>query len=394
MRQGFVPGFGPSMFQVTISDSGTRYSKGPSGNGQAVSTGEEVLAEAARRWAKTQYANLALIAAVVCALVGLWRPWFFAYVLVLLAAAWKLDDSDRARRQVTLHYDLDPASRTAYFQMYNLFVTLAPAKKLWWVFDHYFGLRVRQMLRLGDSQILACNLPVARLINGNISLFFLPDRLLVLTGRRLQEVDYSALRVHTDSAQYREKGETPSDALHVGTGIVEFGLLQFTAPQAVDLTLVVSNRSLLSGAREAFRLMGVSAEERARHQAAETALFDRGKLKMVGLWTDDPRQEMSRFLYRFGRLRLRESRLMLEWDPAPDDSDAVAEESRPVRVAIGSGPERSPQVPLIDPQNEMVTVTLYREGGDQERAFTTACYFEARPAVVDRFLEKAAAQAG
>ncbi len=77
--------------------------------------------------------------------------------------------------------------------------------------------RVKAALSLEAPKELVTNIAVPTVGAGAQSLHFLPDRLLIRTGRKFSDVPYDQLSVEFASTRYIESGRVPRDAVQVGT---------------------------------------------------------------------------------------------------------------------------------------------------------------------------------
>jgi hypothetical protein len=77
--------------------------------------------------------------------------------------------------------------------------------------------RVNATFSTEIPRVLVANITVPSVKSGDTTLYFLPDRLLVRTGRQWTDVDYSQLRVSSQDQRFIEDGRPPRDARQVGT---------------------------------------------------------------------------------------------------------------------------------------------------------------------------------
>ena len=77
--------------------------------------------------------------------------------------------------------------------------------------------RVGASFSTAPPKVLVANVTVPSVHSGNTTLYFLPDRILVRTGRRWTDVGYEHLRVEARHQRFIEDGTPPRDAKQVGT---------------------------------------------------------------------------------------------------------------------------------------------------------------------------------
>jgi DNA polymerase-3 subunit epsilon len=82
---------------------------------------------------------------------------------------------------------------------------------------HHVVSRVAAAFSTANPKVLVTNITVPSVKSGNTTLYFLPDRILVRTGRRWTDVGYRYLRVDVRHQQFIENGTPPRDAKQVGT---------------------------------------------------------------------------------------------------------------------------------------------------------------------------------
>ena len=77
--------------------------------------------------------------------------------------------------------------------------------------------RVGASFSTDHPKVLVANITVLSVNSGNTTLYFLPDRILVRTGRRWTDVGYQHLRVEVRHQRFIEDGTPPRDGKQVGT---------------------------------------------------------------------------------------------------------------------------------------------------------------------------------
>jgi hypothetical protein len=77
--------------------------------------------------------------------------------------------------------------------------------------------RVGVSFSTAPPKVLVANITAPSVRSGNTTLFFLPDRILLRTGRKWSDVGYNHLRVDVRHQRFIEDGTPPRDAVRVGT---------------------------------------------------------------------------------------------------------------------------------------------------------------------------------
>src|SRR5205085_12261094 len=77
--------------------------------------------------------------------------------------------------------------------------------------------RVGASFSTANPKILVANITVPSVKSGSTTLYFLPDRILVRTGRKWSDVGYEHLRVDVHHQRFIEESSTPRDGTQVGT---------------------------------------------------------------------------------------------------------------------------------------------------------------------------------
>lgn len=136
---------------------------------------------------------------------------------------------DTARRATVLFYDLDPTSEQAFSSVVNGLTQLAASAGKWRV--DATGTVLNRKYHAGASNVIQrkslqmgvgpfskvrCNLDVPYIVAGTSALYFCPDRLFVVTGRKFAAVRYTDLHLSEGSTQFIEDGIVPTDAVRVG----------------------------------------------------------------------------------------------------------------------------------------------------------------------------------
>ncbi|WP_062608523.1 hypothetical protein [Caballeronia calidae] len=153
-----------------------------------------------------------------------------AIAVILSAAALWVYYWDTARRATVLFYDLDPTSEQAFSSVVNGLTQLAASAGKWridatgTVLDRKYhagapNVVQRKPLQMGVGQFwkVRCNLDVPYIVTGTNALYFCPDRLFVITGRKVAAVRYADLHMSDGSTQFIEEDFVPTDAVRIGS---------------------------------------------------------------------------------------------------------------------------------------------------------------------------------
>jgi len=179
-----------------------------------------------------------------------WFPWAVTAMVIvqlLLLAAWPLliitipasvvaaiylRRLDHRRTHVTLTYDLEGDEQRQYQALCNGLAALAAVARLQRVqahqehgdWKHHAGatsalqLEPVAVLPPGQLKWLETNVPIwaIRWRQGQLTLIFLPDRVLVEQGRQMASLLYGDAQVDLTTGRFVESGTPPADAQIVG----------------------------------------------------------------------------------------------------------------------------------------------------------------------------------
>jgi hypothetical protein len=196
------------------------------------STSADLLAEIrekCRLWRRAPLA--AAFGSFLCLILLVAGPqWVTAlFALALVASVAWLNRRDRLRRTVVLFFDLDPEMETAYEAVHTSFDWLATSQALWhlqaegttpWKTSGGATKAVRrQRIRALKTapRGIETNIAVPSLAVGRQTLYFFPDRILVLDGSEVGAVGYEQLVVEASAVRFVEEESVPSDTTVVGS---------------------------------------------------------------------------------------------------------------------------------------------------------------------------------
>jgi hypothetical protein len=196
----------------------------PSGSGEIV----DQLNTAAKRWSIFPWALIAL------AIVLLIQPVVGALLLIpgIPGLIW-LWFNDRARKTVVAFYDVNDSTADWFQQLVDATERLGESKGLWRIdasgrvqttYQYKVNAgastivsRSSAKVSLRPPRILATNIAVPSLSSGKATLLFLPDRVLVMNGKRFSDVTYTDLGVGAEPLRFTEVGRVPRDSHQVDT---------------------------------------------------------------------------------------------------------------------------------------------------------------------------------
>lgn len=196
----------------------------PSGSGEIV----DQLNAAAKRWRIFPWAPAALLVLLLA------QPVVGAICLIpgIPGLIW-LWYHDRARRTVVAFYDVNDSSAEWFQGLVDATSRLGECNGLWRVdasgrvqtsYQYKVNAGVSTIVSqsvakvgLTPPRILATNIAVPSLSSKGAALFFLPDRVLVMSGKRFSDVSYAELAVDARPLRFTESGKVPRDAQQIDT---------------------------------------------------------------------------------------------------------------------------------------------------------------------------------
>ncbi|MGF1498553.1 MAG: DnaJ family molecular chaperone [Elainellaceae cyanobacterium] len=243
----------------------------------------EIISEINYRIHQPSYARYIAIASGLMAIaLGLLSTWWLG-ILVLGAGAigaWWAERQSLQQRGIFLNYHIDRDIQLRFAAIQNAIQTLAKSEKIWLeaarrpVKDLQKNAGASHVINLSNTVVkISCaqppyihtNLAVWSIDVGYLTLFFLPDYILVWRRQLYTAISYSALQVRCDRQQINMVSNIPGDARIIGrtwqhvtpTGKpdpnvgnnprlyqVQYGLLRLVASIGFSLRLHVSNITL------------------------------------------------------------------------------------------------------------------------------------------------------
>ncbi|MEV8371376.1 hypothetical protein AB0P21_01515 [Kribbella sp. NPDC056861] len=202
----------------------TAMSLAPTGRGDVV---DQLNAAAARR-------GWGLPVTIIAGVLGLFTlPYGLLIWMLAAPLCWWLFLRDKARRTVVLFYDVNDAPAAWFDAMVTNWGWLVGAKQLWrevqsgrvhTTYQHKTNAgasnlvsRVPVAASLAGPGHLATNVAVPSLVAGGSSLYFLPDRVLLLDNKHYTDISYRHLHANAYRQRFIESsGRVPKDAQRVG----------------------------------------------------------------------------------------------------------------------------------------------------------------------------------
>lgn len=164
-----------------------------------------------------------------CSLTGVAPLVFIAAAIGLAVVSITLQVRHRQRIKTRLHYELDQQATVRFQAITSALKALWSCQKLWRVERREFTSdwkRNAGASRLNDRKRIAagiltppnveCNLEIPAINFGNIQLYFFPDRVLVMEGKRFGAVAYDDFKIEASITQFVEDDSVASDSRTVG----------------------------------------------------------------------------------------------------------------------------------------------------------------------------------
>lgn len=150
-------------------------------------------------------------------------------LLATIASAMAAAYWDRQRKTVVILYDLEDAARKAFEALAKAFERLSQAQRIWnidgaggindWKRNAGAGVLIsRKMARLSYSTpaVIKTNVGTPCMQGGRQSIYFFPDLVLVMEGKRAGAITYDQFYVHWSDSIFLETGGVPGDAQVIG----------------------------------------------------------------------------------------------------------------------------------------------------------------------------------
>jgi len=174
------------------------------------------------------------IAAIVAFVIGAaLMPWGFIVWALAIPGCWWLFLRDGLRKNVVLFYDLEGSAALWFDRFVTSWDATSSSDKLWrtvqsgqvqTTYQHKVNAgvgsivqRVTAEARIQQPKYLSTNIDIPTVRAGKEVLYFLPDRLLVASGKRYSDVGYRHLTVRRSATRFVEQpGQVPKDTQLIG----------------------------------------------------------------------------------------------------------------------------------------------------------------------------------
>lgn len=160
-------------------------------------------------------------------------PFGLLLLLPAVPLVWWLAMHDQARRNVVVFYDVADHPAAWFGALNESLMEYAASQGKWRINAHGGLATVHQRKINGNASSLlertavtvtfdhpkhlVTNVAVPTITSGHDALHFLPDRLLLRTGKRYSDVSYAILSVNSSTRRFIESGTVPTDGVHVDT---------------------------------------------------------------------------------------------------------------------------------------------------------------------------------
>jgi hypothetical protein len=227
------------------------------------------------------------IATVVALIVGgVLMPWGLIIWALAVPCCWWLFLRDGLRKNVVLLYDLDAPAASWFDRFGDSWVEVTNSDKLWRTVQsgqvrttsqHKANAgvgsivqRISAVARIEQPKHLVTNVDVPTLRAGKDALYFLPDRVLVVSGKRHSDISYRHLTARGSVTRFVERpGQVPGDTQLIGETwqyvnvrggpdrrfkdnpilpVVQYGQLDLTSPQGLSWSVQSSRVTALDEA--------------------------------------------------------------------------------------------------------------------------------------------------
>lgn len=194
----------------------------------------EIIAEANTRIHQPSHTKMIIGLSVAVGAIATLLTHAVVGVLLLLiggAIAWKLESDRQRNRTITLHYKFDDDIKLRFSTIQKACRILSQSEKIWLeatrktVKDQHQNAGASHVINLSNTPVkiqcmqppfIETNLNIWSIDLGVLTLFFLPDYILVWRRELYSSISYSALAVTCDRQQINTSAAIPGDAKVVG----------------------------------------------------------------------------------------------------------------------------------------------------------------------------------
>ena len=133
-------------------------------------------------------------------------------------------------KKTAVYYETDEETGERLESFYDSFSELEDCEGIWYVFgkektmaDNYHNIDSKSLIRketeikYGIPNFIKTNVTVPYINVGDQELYFFPDRLMVVEGKKVGALSYNNLTVEVEKGKFKEDGNKPSDAKVIET---------------------------------------------------------------------------------------------------------------------------------------------------------------------------------
>ena len=150
------------------------------------------------------------------AFLGFW-PLFISFIIFAII--------DNRRKNTIIFYDIDEETEAKLQEFYNSFNELSTCNKKWYILSRntIFDLkknsgasslvnRAPTIIKNSKPKHIKTNVSVPSIIVGNQTLYFLPDKLLIIEGKKVGALSYKNIHIQVFNQNFIETEGIPRDA--------------------------------------------------------------------------------------------------------------------------------------------------------------------------------------
>ncbi|WP_246456482.1 hypothetical protein [Ruficoccus amylovorans] len=196
------------------------------------SSSQSLVQELRDKHKRIRFAPLGLVAGIIISLLGFAAPQpVFGLVLLLLSIGLYsvLRVYDARRKTTLIFYDLTDDAVDVFRNLYAAFSSLSSAKKIWHIpsvgkvrdSKYHAGAnrlvtRNQISVHFDNPPFVKTNIPTPSLRVGSQTLYFFPDRILILDSKDIGGLSYDSLSIDISTTRFIEDEGVPRDARTVG----------------------------------------------------------------------------------------------------------------------------------------------------------------------------------
>lgn len=133
-------------------------------------------------------------------------------------------------RKTPIYYEVDEETDQRLESFYESFAELEDCEGIWYVFgkektmaDNYHNIDSKSLIRketeikYGIPNFIKTNVTVPYINAGDQELYFFPDRLMVVEGKKVGALSYKNLNIEVEHGRFKEEGQKSNDAKVIET---------------------------------------------------------------------------------------------------------------------------------------------------------------------------------